>query len=109
MPKVFVIQEVLGRDISPALKYGELVYLLPRGDWTGDLGPVADHIKNKISHISDNDWLLMMGDPTLIALVAALVYDKTKGVLNLLKWDKLSTEYHPLSYVDLEKTTEILK
>jgi hypothetical protein len=49
--------------------------------------------------MTESDWILLMGDPTIIALTGALVWEKL-GILNLLKWDKFKNDYIKITYRD---------
>lgn len=97
MPKVFVTQEVMGRDLSQALKFGNIKVLLPPGDYNHSTPHLAEKVITGIQDMTIEDWILLMGDPTVIALTGALVWEKL-GVLNMLKWDKFKNDYIVIKY-----------
>lgn len=99
MHKVYVTQEVAGRDISAAEKYGKITVLSVPGDYNFSIDILAQTIEARLATLTRNDWLLLMGDPVLMAVTAALAY-KNIQVLRLLKWDKFKADYIPITYGD---------
>jgi hypothetical protein len=67
---VYVVQEVMGRNILPAQKYGKIEVLLPQGQVAFLPGPTIYKLNQKLKNFSDNDYLLLIGDPVAIALCA---------------------------------------
>ena len=66
---VYVIQEAPGRNILSAEKYGELKLVLPSGhNLFLSVGPTVNRIKRKLKDFSDDDYLLLMGDPACIGI-----------------------------------------
>jgi hypothetical protein len=113
MSRVFVVQEALKQgvagprpvvDISPAAKYGELVYLL---NWSDaklkNPDAVASTLWQKLSTFSDDDYLLMVGSPTAMALTAAIAMDINNGRARLLMWDRDDRAYRVVP-IDLDAT-----
>lgn len=106
--RVFVVQESKVRrggtfvpqfDLSPALEFGDIVYLFPY-DGPGPIALSGDVMLTKIEmamakhRFSDNDFLLLTGSPIVMA-VAAVAVSRTCGVINLLRWDKRASRYLP--------------
>lgn len=86
-------------DLTPALEYGELRFILR--DWQNpfkDTQSTADEIARVLleERVTDRDWLLLVGNPCLIGLVAAQTALIT-GQLNLLQWDRNEKRYTPVS------------
>ncbi len=95
---VYVVQEQLGKNIISATKYGEIKVLLPTGSQiTFSAGHVTEELKSKLSHFSDNDYLLLMGDPVAIGLATMVAAHWNKGKVKMLKWDKQEKIYYPVS------------
>jgi hypothetical protein len=46
-----------------------------------------------MASFTKDDWLVAVGDPSLIAAAACIAARKTGGVLRLLKWDRLTSDY----------------
>lgn len=86
-------------DLSPATAYGELVFVLheaqhPHRDPEAVLVSINEVMEEE--SFTENDWLLLVGNPVLIALVAvAATYYAPR--LNLLQWDRGSGSYIPVT------------
>jgi hypothetical protein len=101
--KVFVPQQPTRRsdgkwvpifDLSPAEFFGELVVLQPPStDAMFFPVPTVRQIKDKMRDFSERDYVLAIGDPTLIATVAMIAGERTQGRVKLLKWDRLQHCY----------------
>lgn len=76
-------------DLTPARKFGELVFLLPDGSRPALSQRLVDELRHGLKDYSDNDYLLPVGDPALIALTAAIAARTNGGRLRLLCWDRL--------------------
>lgn len=106
MSRVFVVSRQLhwdaGRqtlvdkfDFTPAAEYGEINYLLSH-----NLSPFNPVAAIKVIHealtdveFSAEDFLLLSGNPCLIAWTAALAADRTDGLLRLLQWHGKDRRY----------------
>jgi len=97
MMTVYVTQENPRMDILSARKYGELAPLTsPQEQIHLSPGRVVAHIKRRLQHFNDDDWLLPMGDPAIIGVAFAVAADINNGRINLLKWDKFERIYYPV-------------
>jgi hypothetical protein len=98
---VYVVQEMPGKNITGAIKYGEMKALVePNSQIMLSPAPTVRKMKNKLKNFSDDDYLLLMGDPAAIGIACALAADSNRGRLKLLKWDKQNKGYYPIQ-VDL--------
>lgn len=95
-PWVWIPQDSGRLDLSPALRYGtmvsfsradcpitrvaEIVYLV--NEWMETFNP-------------DTDYLMLIGDPVLIAICANNVAQRFKS-FSVLKWNRQTREYIPL-------------
>lgn len=94
---VYVVQEVSGRDIVGAMKYGELQALLPPGNQVVlSSQPVVRSLIRSLKNFSDDDYLLCMGDPTAIGIATAVAARYNRGRIKFLKWDKREHTYYPV-------------
>jgi hypothetical protein len=93
---VYVVQEVMGKNLLPAAEYGELAVLLPEGQITLSPGPSVFRLRKKLHDYCDNDYLLLIGDPIAIALAAMVAASINQGKVNFLKWDKQERKYFPV-------------
>jgi hypothetical protein len=98
MSKVYVVQEVYGRDFMPAKKFGELVPLL-QADTQIYLSatPAVRRLTRHLSKFTDEDYLLLVGDPVLIGIAVSIACAANRGKVKLLKWDKRNMDYHAVS------------
>ena len=98
---VYVIQEAPGRNILSASDYGELKVVLPSSyNLFLSVGPTVSRIKRKLKDFSDDDYLLLMGDPACIGVACAVASDLNRGKFKVLKWDREEQKYYPVE-VDL--------
>ena len=70
---VYVVQEPRGINLTPAEQYGELKVLLPPGNVAYSTGPTVSRLKRGLATYADSDYLLMVGDPSAIAVAGAVV------------------------------------
>ena len=49
-----------------------------------------------LKNFTDNDHLLLTGDPALIGVACSIVSDITGGKYKLLKWDRQEKTYYPI-------------
>ncbi len=112
MAKVYISQEILKKtldnervpayDFSPALQYGELKIVVPYGVYS-DSKDIGEVIANSLKDFNDEDYLLAIGDPTIVAMSAIFASEKNGGKLNLLKWDRARRAYRPV-HIDILST-----
>ena len=104
---VFVVQEVVGKNILSAEKYGDLELLLPEGSQLVlSTAPTVRRLKSKLKDFSDDDYLLLMGDPSAIGIACAVASSNNRGRFKCLKWDKREYKYYPVE-VNLYEKGEI--
>lgn len=99
---VFVVQEVPGRNIIAALRFGELIPLLPPGDVVLSPGPTTRKLQRSLKDFSDADYLLLMGDPVAIGIACAVAAECNQGRFKLLKWDRQQHLYYPVA-IDMNR------
>ncbi len=109
-PVVYVAQEVLKRtldgeripafDLTPASEYGELRIVVPYGVFTGSENLLIKIISDNLKDYTARDYLLAVGDPTVVAISAMVASSVTNGLVNLLKWDRRMHKYIPV-HIDL--------
>ena len=111
LPTVYVIQEVAGTkagnpkiNIMGAYNYGNFKFLLPEfSQMIFSPGPLVYKLRQGLKNFTDNDHLLLTGDPALIGVACSIVSDITGGKYKLLKWDKQESKYYPISINLYEK------
>lgn len=103
MSTVYIVQEpvrldehnnpVPVMDFRKVLEYGDPVVCLPNGRVAFSPGPTIDALKEKLKNITDDDYLVSVGDPTAIFAAAMVAGYYNNGRVNCLKWDKVSKRY----------------
>ena len=109
--KVYLIQEVPGTkagtpkiNIVGAREYGEVKSLLPElSQIIFSPGPLIFKLRNLLKNFTQDDYLLLTGDPAIIGVACSIVSDMTNGKYNLLKWDKQERQYYPIEINLYEK------
>ena len=109
MSRVFVVHQPTGRDratgaikptmdLSPASEYGQLRFVLrewenPFADIRATVAEVRRVLEGE--KITGRDWLLLVGNPCLIGIVAAVASDYVSD-LRMLQWDRTAHRYLPV-------------
>jgi|TARA_R100001510_G_C7572962_1_gene148699 hypothetical protein len=106
---VYVVQET-SVNILSASKFleggGEFKFLLPpTNQIMFSPGPSIKKIKRGLEKFNSNDFLLLIGDPSAMAITAACASEKNNGKFTLLKWDRREATYYPIK-VDLNQKGE---
>ena len=102
---VYVLQE-MGRNIRSAEKFGDLKVVLPDNrQIVLSAGPMSFKIQQELKDFNDNDYLLLMGDPAIIALAGAVASDVNGGRFKILKWDRDEKKYYDIE-IDLRRRNE---
>ena len=113
-PIVYVIQEIPGTkagtpkiNIMSASKYGKFKFLLPEfSQIIFSPGPLIFKLRNLLKNYTQEDYLLLTGDPAIIGVACSIVSNITNGKYNLLKWDKQERQYYPIA-INLNEKGEI--
>ncbi len=114
LPIVYVIQEIAGtKDGKPkinilgAAEYGTFKFLLPElSQMIFSPGPLIFKLRKGLKDYTNEDFLLLTGDPAIIGVACSIVSDITSGKFNLLKWDKQERKYYPI-HINLFEKGEI--
>lgn len=94
---VWVVQEVPGKNILPAQRWGMLDVLIPANSQVVlDSGPTVDIIRRKLRDFGDADYLIAIGDPAVIGIACAVAAQQNAGRFKLLKWDRQEGMYYPV-------------
>jgi len=102
---VYVIQQPAPNiNILSASDYGYLVICLPNRDQAIlSTAPYVQKMRKNLQDFRKQDYLLAVGDPTIIALSAIIASEQTNGQFNMLKWDKREYRYYPLEFDIFQK------
>ena len=104
MPKVYIVQEVMtnrdgqwgpAHDYTPAQAYGNIEIIIPQNKKFSPFAmiPTINFIRDQLRGFNPEDYLLLAGDPTLIAISAIIAFEKTVGNVNFLKYDRQTKSY----------------
>ena len=104
MSRVFIPQDPTRRnratgewersiDLTPAEKFGSLVFLLQSGR-APEANSVVAVMSDKLRDYSGDDYLLPVGDPSLIAVMAILAAAANDGCVRMLMWSRQTQDYY---------------
>lgn len=80
-------------EMRPAEKFGELVIMLPPNSARAGIAPCVDAMKELMKSFSAEDYLIGVGDPSLIGAASCIAVRHTGGLLRMLKWDRMAKDY----------------
>jgi hypothetical protein len=80
-------------NLDHAKSFGELVVMLPPNANRLHINPLIAALREQMKDYSDEDYVVAVGDPSLIAAVSCIAVRKTGGLLRILKWDRQSGSY----------------
>jgi hypothetical protein len=107
MPTVFVVQEMPNHNLTPAMKFGEMKILLPTYNQIAfSTAPTIRTLRNKLRNYTDEDFLLLAGDPVAIGLACSIAAFFNNGRYTALKWDRREHLYLPVR-IDVTQKGEI--
>lgn len=86
-------------NLGPAAVLGEIEYIFPTNDKNAMLLPqqAVNKARHALRNYSDEDYILPVGDPAAIGMVAATAAYFNNGRIKMLKWDRSSSQYITLS------------
>lgn len=92
-------------DLTDAARYGRLVELLEPSakPWDPD---AIEEMDRSLVNTSADDWLLAIGNPTMIAIAAAAL-GSLHGSINVLQWQSRTRRYEAVRVVFGEDGTEV--
>lgn len=83
-------------NLEPAKRFGELVVMLPPNANRLHINPLITALREQMKDYSAEDYVIAVGDPSLIAAASCIAVKKTGGILRILKWDRQSSAYIPV-------------
>ena len=96
---VYVVQRAPGRDITSAKEYGDLKNVIPFKDQIAlSSMPVVFQAQKTLRDFCDDDYLLLMGDPSIIGVCCAIASKHNNGKFKVLKWDRESNHSLPIEF-----------
>lgn len=108
--RVFVVQQHLRRndsgvlvpkhDLTPAAKFGELVYVMRAEDNPTDGSDILGRMRRVLKDITPDDYILPIGSTVLMVLVGVIAAEY-QAKLNFLYWNGKDRDYR-VTAIDLD-------
>ena len=85
--------EIVARfDLTPAKRYGELKFLLRATAKPFSPLPILEELRRGLEDFGDEDYLLLIGNPVIMGMAAAIAAD-INGTVNFLQWSGKYKKY----------------
>lgn len=96
MNKVWITFNDRRKNFSAAEEYGELREVF--SSVGKQYNPVAliEHARRVLDKVEEGDSLLVVGDPTLVAICTVVMCEVLDGKAKLLRWDRDNLRYSPV-------------
>ena len=102
---VYILQD-MGVNFRSAEEYGDLKVILPHNkNIILSSGPVTIKLRQELKDFNDNDYLLLIGDPAIIAIAGAIASEVNLGKFKVLRWDRNESRYYDIE-IDLRGKNE---
>lgn len=80
-------------DVYPGMDdaaagYGDLVFLLTPNVKPFDTAPIIEELREKLESFTDQDYVLLVGNPIIMCLVAVVAADASGGPVKFLQWSR---------------------
>lgn len=79
--------------ITQAEKYGDIRYCLSSNHHPFDLEPVLGGLHENLSGFSDDDFLILVGNPILLGHATAIAAHYNEGRVKFLQWSARNSDY----------------
>ena len=80
-------------NLTPAAEYGDLEVLIPAGQSLLSTVPTVRTLRDKLRNFCDDDYLLPVGDPSIMVAAGAIAAEFNNGRVKLLRWDRITHRY----------------
>lgn len=84
-------------DLSPAEEFGAFSYLLTPTASPFNPSNIIPELREALQDFSDDDHLLLVGNPVLIGWATAIAADYNDGRVSVLQWSGKDHRYIPVS------------
>lgn len=82
-------------DLTSAADFGPVEFLLDHAAGPDDPEAVLDILEDKLSSFVNDDYILLIGNPVLIALTAVMAAENADRI-NFLQWNGRTRLYAPI-------------
>lgn len=93
MSTVYIVQDSFGKNLAPAREYGDMLIILDRNDAQHTIDFLVEKLRKKLSAITPQDYLLLIGDPIAIGIATSIALHNNCGILQVLRWDREHYKY----------------
>lgn len=80
-------------NVESANQFGEVKVMLPPNANRLHIAPLVAALKEQMQGFGADDYVVAIGDPSLIAAASCIAVKKTAGWLRMLKWDRQTSQY----------------
>lgn len=81
-------------NMAPAEQHGQLVVLLPPEASRKSVVPLMAALRERMdAEFNDGDFLIAVGDPSIIAAASIIAARKSGGIMRILRWDRMTSSY----------------
>ena len=91
-------------DLTPAEMFGPVVELLSPTAKPFNPDPIVEELYIKLENFGDDDFIICIGNPILLAMAVSVAQDCNEGRVKLLQWHGHKGEYTPVE-VDFDFTS----
>ena len=104
MTKCYVVQENNAADYGDAERFGEVVFATVdefrpiKGSLMNNA--IIGQLKKTLANFGPDDFLILTGNPTMIGFAFTIAMSRlgpTEG-LNVLRWDRMHSQYRPFTF-----------
>lgn len=88
-------------DLTPAEQFGDLVYLLSPIQVPNRPREIIEQLQKKLSNFSDQDYLLLIGNPCFIGWATAVAAATNNGRVRMLQYNGKRGRYYVIKAKDL--------
>jgi hypothetical protein len=75
-------------DLDMANEFGDLSFLLTPNVKPFDTVPIVAELREKLAGFTDRDYVLLVGNPIIMSLVATIAADSSGGLIKFLQWSR---------------------
>jgi hypothetical protein len=83
-------------NLTPAARWGELVVLFQQNVSRAATSAIVQAMREKMDGFTEEDCLVAVGDPALLASASCIAARKCGGLLRILRWDRMARDYNLL-------------
>lgn len=81
-----LVERLDARGKAKAEQYGELVFLFSPNVKPFNTEPLIKELREKLADFSEDDYVLMIGNPIIMSLVSTVASDASDGPIKFLQW-----------------------